>query len=155
MSQEIVAGKFTARVTDYSIGETKAGLPQIIVRLAYNDADGDSHAVNWYGSLKEGTARNITLAALKLLGKKDETPIDALCDGPAGGALEADLDVAISIEMQEYNGKWTPRVNIGGTSGGGGKISRDAARAKLAEMGLSTSAAGEQQSAPKSEEVPF
>lgn len=52
-----------ANVKSIGIGETKAGLPNVVVNLI----DEQSREWTWFGSLKEGKAQEITINTLKVL----------------------------------------------------------------------------------------
>jgi hypothetical protein len=137
------SGTFKGYVQDYGIGETKAGDPQVFIVFGVNFPDGEKN-MTWYGSLKEGKGREITIKALLAVGFEGND-VTRLIDGtnqaaplPIAPGAEASL-VIEEEERQDGNGKihkikWVNRL------GGGGNVKRAdpvAAKAKLAALNIS------------------
>jgi hypothetical protein len=133
------SGDFIGVVKDYGIGETKAGDPQVVITFTVDFGDAGQHDMNWYGTLKEGKGRDITLKALLAVGFHGE--VAGLLD-PDGGAIAKGTQARLVIAeeaRQDGNGtvhriKW-----VNSMSGGGGGIKRadpSAARAKLAKLNI-------------------
>lgn len=91
-------GNYKAKIVDYAITETKAGLAQVSVRFEF---DGTSQMA-WYGSLKEGRAQEITIEALRECGFSGETNEDfaKIGLGPKGGALDTAREIDITLDNQ-------------------------------------------------------
>ena len=135
-------GRFNGYVTDYGIGETKAGDPQVIVKFMVKFPDGEQE-MTWRGSLK-GKATEFTLKSLLVLGFEG-TDISRLADGvnqpspmPIAPGAEASLviDEETNTETQKTYHKISWVNNIGG---GGSEIKRmdiGTAKAKLAALNL-------------------
>jgi hypothetical protein len=133
---QILAGKYQAKILDYGIGLTEAGNPQIMIILGFDD--GQPRELTWYGSLKEGKAREITIKALLACGLKGND-IDGIADGIGGGPLDADTPVSITVEYEtNQNGKSFPRVRWINRSGSAlkNKMTKEEAKIKLGCLNL-------------------
>lgn len=151
-------GTWRGTVKDYGIGETQAGDPQVFVQFSVEFPDGAAD-MTWYGSLKEGKAREITLNALLNLGFKGKDVTDLL-DGPDGAAIPLGIDALLVVEPNEYNGKTTMRINWVNRPGGGGAVKRadaNTAKAKLLKLGLAGELARLKATTPprQVDDVPF
>lgn len=130
---EIFAGKFEAKVVDYGIKQTKSGAQQIVVRFRWND----EFELNWYGSLNEGKAREITVKTLEILGMSSNE-IWNLADGIESGMLDTDKLVSISVEKETgTDGKIYPKIKWVNELGGGGVKGLTKEEAKAALKGMS------------------
>ena len=110
MTTEIKAGKYLGRILDYGIGVTKEGNPQAVILFAFSDAMDNRHEMTWYGTLKEGRGREITIDALLVCGLRGNN-LETLADGVQGHALDAGREVQLTIEYQkDQNGREHPRV---------------------------------------------
>jgi hypothetical protein len=65
-------GTYPAKVISHAISETRGGDPQAAVTFSF-DANGPK-TMTWYGSFKEGKAREITIKALLACGLKGNNP---------------------------------------------------------------------------------
>jgi len=153
MTNTIRSGKFTARVVDYGVKESKAGLPLANVRFAWKDGD-QSNQYNWTGSFNEGKAREITFAALSacsvmiqepgnlnnLVPKFSVVGVDALADGLSSDLLDTTKDVQIDVQMElGTDGKEYAKIAWVNPLGGGkfqNAMSRDDVKVKFAGMNL-------------------
>ena len=89
----IEAGKYTAKVSDYGVKETKDKNPFVEVWFAL-EGKGD---VKWAGFLTEKTVER-TLKTLAILGLKG--PLETIADGPIGKALDMNVEVEIEVELK-------------------------------------------------------
>lgn len=80
-------GTYNAKVLSHAISETKAGLPQAVVKFTF-EAAGTAHTLTWFGSFKEGALPH-TIKALLACGLQGNNP---------GGALEIGKEVLIVVE---------------------------------------------------------
>lgn len=100
------AGKYSAKVNDWGVKETKAGKPYVQV---WFDVEGNG-SVKWDGFMTEKTIEK-TLKTLAMLGLKG--PLETLADGQLGGALDRTIEVEIDVELKpdqkDPNKKW-PQV---------------------------------------------
>lgn len=137
-------GQYEARLVDYGIGVTKkAGNPQVLLRLAWDDQDGDQHIRTYYAQLTDGTPRNITMGVLKSLGFDVERhTLEALVDGPASGVLDMERKVQISVKTTiGQDGKTYLNIDRVG-SAPALQGNKDESKAALARLGLSGSLKG-------------
>lgn len=95
---EMKPGKYEATISDYGIGATKSGDPQVMILFNYKDAEGKDHEITWYGSLKE-KALKITLKSLLTCGFKGND-VSALAEGCMGNALDVNTPVQIDIQLE-------------------------------------------------------
>lgn len=135
---ELQPGKYLGKVTDCAIGKTKAGLPQVILMFDFDDNLGNSHSKMWFGSLKEGRAREITLNALLTCGFNGEDLL-ALNDGPA--CLDIDKVVELKVENRpDQNGKVWANISWistpGEETGGANRLDKTEAAALLSQTDL-------------------
>ena len=131
-------GVYEARISNYAIGTTQAGDPQVLILLNYNDEENAPHEVTWFGSLKEGKAQEITLRTLLDCGFSGSDPVD-LADGTDSHLLDVITPVRITIEEHEYQGKKSLRVQWINRMGGRAlekKITKSEARIKLGALNL-------------------
>jgi len=95
MENLVKPGRYTAKVLDHGITETKNGDPQAAVRFGFETADGPRE-LTWYGSFKE-KALEFTIKGLVNCGLKGNNP---------AGALEIGKEVSIVVEVdQDQEGK--------------------------------------------------
>lgn len=99
------AGRFEAKVFDYYATTSKSGNPQ--VKVVFELVDTQEKVTAFLG-LGEKSIQH-TLKALITLGMR-EPNMEALEQGAKSGLLDQDTTVNITIEMQEYNGKTSPKV---------------------------------------------
>jgi hypothetical protein len=114
---KIQPGTYEARVSDYGIGTTNDGNAQVMVLLAYKDQTGENHEVTWFGTLKEGKGREITLKALLTMGFAGDD-VAALAEGIHSNLLDAVTPVSIVLEEHTYNDKKSIRVQWINSLGG-------------------------------------
>ena len=150
-------GRFPGKVTDYGIGETQAGDPQVFVTFDVEFSLG-VQSMTWFGSLKEGKAREITLKALLALGMKGG--VEALLDGPDGAAIRVGIDASLVTSEHEYQGSTSVRIDWVNAPGGGGvkRAEPTAAKAKLLKLNLNGDLAKLRQTEPTrvdNGDVPF
>jgi hypothetical protein len=132
---EIKPGKYQARLANYWIGKTSAGLPQAELLFEF-EIDGEPRELIWFGSFKE-KARPYTLKALLYCGMKGDDPT-SIADGPEGGALELGKEVLITI-ARETDDKGNPRLRINWINPLGGahfreRVNRGDLRNQLASL---------------------
>lgn len=164
---DLIDGVHSARIFEYSIGKTKAGLPQVVIQfdvLFGNDPGGTGKRLTWYGSLKEGKAREITLTALSILGLGN-APLERIAHGAMGNVLDATKTYPVTVQHQpDLNGQLRPRITwIGGNTPDPKKysVSIEDARSMLKNIGMESHTTNEPaphvspSSAPGDDEVPF
>lgn len=138
--KKIAAGKYLAKVADYSIRRTQAGKPEPIVRFRWMDKSNEEFQWNWRGSLNEGKAREITLKTLVLCGLTTNN-LENLCDGPESCTLNLDQSVSITVELEVgQDGKEYPVIkwvnDPSATQGFKDEMSKEEAAQKFNEMGI-------------------
>ena len=115
----IKPGKYTAKIVDYGIGETKAGNPQAAVVFEFKDDQERKWSLSWFGHFTEKTIEK-TLDALLVCGLHGND-VGAIASGPEGGALDMSRDVSITVEHEtDDKGKTRAKVRwvnrVGGNS---------------------------------------
>lgn len=110
-------GRYLGKVKQYGIGTTKAGDPNVTVIFGFKDNLNQERELTWFGSLKEGRAREITIDALLVCGFKGND-IGALAGGPETGLLDLNTDVDLVVENEEYNGKVSTKIKWINRAGG-------------------------------------
>lgn len=100
---EIQAGTYDARVVDYGVTSSKAGVPGVYVKFEFEDMDGIRKALSWYGYFKNEKNSEITCNSLAILGWSTNDPSD-LAQGPGSGVLDEENEVSIVIEPNTYEG---------------------------------------------------
>jgi predicted small lipoprotein YifL len=89
----IQPGKYTAKVSDWGVKETKAGKPYVEVWFNIK-GQGD---IRWSGHLTEKTIER-TLKSLAMCGLKGS--LELVADGPVGKALDMNVEVEIETELK-------------------------------------------------------
>lgn len=118
----ITEGKYPAKITDYGITLTKGKLPQVCIQFEFEAPDADSltkkRALTWYGSLKEGRARELTIEQVLRCGLVGDD-LRGLANGKSGNALNLEQEVGIEVEVRSNesgkltNGiKWINRLGV-------------------------------------------
>lgn len=131
------SGRFSAKVTDYGISETKAGDPQAFVTFEVAFPDGAA-SMTWYGSFKP-KAQDITFKALQALGLNGK--VTDLSIGPDGGPIPVGTEASVVVEeeqRQDGQGTWF-RIRWVNRAGGGATVQRAdvaTAKAKLAKLNV-------------------
>lgn len=151
--KEVQPGKYLAKVTDYGIGTTKEGLPQVLVMFAYKDKDQDEHSLIWFGSLKEN-AKPYTIDALLACGLKGND-LEVLADGVGNGALDTEKDVQITVEEHEWQGKKSMRIqwiNEPGASSFRDKLTKGEAVQKMQGLNLKADVLARRQASGKKDQ---
>lgn len=144
---QLQAGRYRARLVNYTISEAKTGNPQIEVLFEFDEGEGvhmATHQVRWFGSLA-GKAVPITLKALHVMGYRGKTDADfaKIADGVEGGML--DLGKEVDLVLAEETTKEGKRfvkvawVNDPDHAPGGFKnaIPREKVKVKIGALNLS------------------
>lgn len=119
---ELLPGTYFGKVTDCAIGKTKAGLPQVVLMFEFQDSIGNLHNKMWFGSLKEGKAREITMDALLTCGFSGEDLL-AINDGPE--CLDTEKLVELKVENRpDQSGKVWANISWISTPGEGSNANR-------------------------------
>ncbi len=143
MQPTVKPGKYLAKVIDYGIGETKAGLPQVLVMFEFKDSDGVQQQMVWYGTLKEGKGRDITIDSLLVCGFRGND-IEVLAEGIGNGALDTEKEVQLTIgEEPDQNGKMRTRIQWVNAPGGSAfreKLSKQETVSKFQGLNLNLKA---------------
>ena len=102
-------GRYTAKVIDYGIGETKDGNPQAAVTFSFQDSESKNRVMTWYGHFTDKTIEK-TIDSLLICGLKGNDPRE-LGKGLEGGALDTNREVSIVVEHdQTQDGKTIAKV---------------------------------------------
>lgn len=119
---QIKPGKYTARIVNYGIAETKAGDPVVKVLFEFEDEAG-RRELTWTGFLTEKGAP-ITMKALLTCGLRGND-IAGLFEGVASGLLDAESPVQIDVDLEpglKDKSKFYPTIKwvnrLGGASFG-------------------------------------
>ncbi len=114
----IAVGKYEAKVVDYGMRFSHNGNLSMVIGFAFNQ-DGEEKRLAWFGSFKEGKARDITFKTLIVCGLKSDD-IDSLAEGPTSGLLDTDKSVEIDIGVGfDSNGQQQTRIKWVNELGGG------------------------------------
>lgn len=135
--QKVEAGMYEASILDYGISLTQAGKPQVVIRFGLTDKNGDLHELNWYGSLNEGKAQEITCKALLACGMKGND-LNILADGIPSGVLDTSTHVKVTVAHEEQE-DGTTRARIKWINPLGGltkKLTKSEASVKLGALNL-------------------
>ena len=136
-------GTYVAKVVSHGITETKAGAEQAAVTFSF-----DGHQLTWFGSFKEGKAREITIKALLTCGLKGNNP---------AGPLEIGKEVSIVVADEVgQDGKTRTKIKwvnpIGGIKN---VLAGDAAKAKLSALEGAVMAARQGGDFEDTDTIPF
>ena len=113
---KIQAGRHLAHPQTWGVRETAKGDPQIYVQFDLG--------LTWYGSLKEGRAREITLESLVTCGFMGDDLSELVSNE---NALNKKKDVSLVVEYEaDQNGEPKPRIKWVNEVGGGMKGKMDA-----------------------------
>jgi len=140
-------GTYTAKMTDYGITTTQAGLPQLKCSFAITDG-ATVYNMAWYGSFKEGKARDITiktmLSVMDLFAEPNEIENELAKiaeQGAASGLLNCEKDYSVVVEQEpDQTGKVRARIRWVNNPGGTASFERLAAtdaKKLFSGMGLS------------------
>jgi len=116
-------GVYSAKLADYWIGKTKAGLPQAELAFEF-ECDGKKESMIWFGSFKE-KAVPYTIKTLLICGLTGED-VSAIALGKEGGALEAGREVSIVVsEFLDESGKTKHKIDWVNQPGGANREKLD------------------------------
>jgi hypothetical protein len=102
----IAAGKHKAKLNDYGITRTSKGDLQIACLF-----DIDGQELTWFGSLKEGKAKEITMKTLVAMGFDElNQNLAVIAKGPTSQILNQEEEFSLTVEHDEYLGKTTARI---------------------------------------------
>lgn len=149
----VQAGKFTARLVDYGLQLTKAGLPMVKAKFKIKDTN---DSVFWSGSFNEGKAQEITIGTLVNTFGFEGSDFSVLCDGAASKSLNTTQDYEISVEKNDAGYFNIKSVWLPGSEQTFHQSSKD--EIVMAFKGLSVGATLAQvrkDKKPKVEEIPF
>ena len=111
-------GTYTAKVVDFGLMKSKAGLPMAAVMFEYQMKEGGSDRLTWFGSFKDG-ARKFSIETLVRLGFKGKNGAD-LVRGNGSGVLDQTKDFEIVVANEAYEGKTRSKIKfvnlVGGSS---------------------------------------
>jgi hypothetical protein len=140
-------GTYKATVSAHAISETRTGDPQAAVTFDF-EADGRSETMTWYGSFKEGKAREITIKSLLVCGLKGNNP---------AGPLEIGREVSIVIEDEKgQDGKTRSKVRwVNALGGVRNAIDQSVAQSKLSALEGAVAAARHDLGVLDEDEIPF
>jgi len=129
---ELQAGKYKAKVTNYGFKKTHAGEPAVVLEFNFSDSNAVSQTMSYQGSLRaegrEGTKKSpldMTLEVLEICGFDFKSPSVkanwlAIAHGNHAGVLNADNEVQVTVEYEISNdGRSYPRIKWVNRIGGG------------------------------------
>lgn len=90
-----------AKLLDYGVKQSKTNNLMVVGLFGYPQEDGTNKVYTWYGSLKEGQAKNITMARLQKMGFPKDGSLLQLNKGISGGALNHLQEYELVIEKQK------------------------------------------------------
>lgn len=100
---------YRARAQEWSLGESSKGTPYVAVRFAVLSEGAQWQQLTWYGYCSDATADR-TIESLRLMGWQGD-------DITQLSGLDAN-DVDLVVELEEYEGKQSPRVRWVNKPGG-------------------------------------
>lgn len=129
-------GTYLAKSTHWGIKEAKSGSLQCLVTFKIENSD---ETITWYGSLKEGKGREITLKALLNCGLRG-TDLNAFSEGPLANALDTKKIVELVVG-DETDPQGVVRTKVQWVNRAGGSDFRNIAppqdaKAKLKAMNI-------------------
>lgn len=136
--ENLKPGRYSAKVKDYGISDSKAGKPLIMILFEVQDGVGGTREMIYRGSLNEGKAREMTFDALMVCGLKGDD-ISLVAHGAPGNALDSEKTVSVVIQNEEYEGKTYSKIAFVNEPGGAAfqkKMDAGDAVTKLAGMNL-------------------
>lgn len=163
-----IEGVFTAKIINYGVSLTKNNEPQVVVNFRVNETTTKTKDMIWFGTLKEGRGKEITIDALIAMGFTDNN-----LDRVAGGeGLNKEKEVQVTIEAEaDDKGKMVSRIKWVNAVGGGYMnklLTKEDAIKRLRTMNLEASImerkmnagilnkpAGQTQTPEPTEEIPF
>ena len=104
--EPVKAGKYEARIIDYTMTTNTKGDLQAAVRFTFNDGIADRN-MTWYGGFGEKQLKH-TLKALVTMGLRGA--VEEMADGVNSNILDVDKAVEIEVRHEEYNGKTTVKI---------------------------------------------
>lgn len=118
MSKIEKACKVKARAVAWGAKQTNKGDPAIAVKFVVVDGEHKDEELYWQGGLNDQGAEGrksqleITLDALEACGfdAGKHRDLSVLAEGPAGGALDGNRDVMLTVEIETWEGK--PQVRV-------------------------------------------
>jgi len=120
----IQPGRYEAKIKNYAVRPVKsgesAGMPAPTIAFSISPGSGlPEETVFWQGSFKEGKPRQFSIEALFHCGLVNPHSFADIADGPAGGALDMDRVVSVTVEHETgTDGKPHPRVKWINPQGG-------------------------------------
>lgn len=143
----IPAGQYVAKIISHGISETKNGAPQATIQFGF-DVEGHQRRLTWYGSFKEGKAREITLKTLLECGLKGNNP---------AGDLEIGKEMYITVDDETgEDGKVRTKVKWVNSLGGvKNLLDTDLAKAKLGDLEGAIMKARQDLKIAEPDEIPF
>lgn len=113
-----VPGNYPAKIVDFGLMKSSAGLPMAAVMFEYKMADGGgTQRITWFGSFKDG-ARPYTVDTLVRMGFAGKNGAE-LAKGNGSGVLDQTKELEIVVGNEEYQGKTRARVKFVNIPGGG------------------------------------
>jgi hypothetical protein len=115
MSNEMLrAGKYRARATSATLGETKTGKEQVVVRFALLDEGFEEQSITWFGVFATEKMSRRILEGLRACGWRgdDVGDLSGVTDNP----------VEIEVEHETWNGRTSARVKWVNPLGGGAVV---------------------------------
>jgi len=130
-------GTYAAKITDYGLYQKEGKAPSVMVQFQLIETP---EKITWFGSLKEGKAREFTTKTLvQTLGYKGTDGSD-LAQGQGSEVLSENKHFELVVEHNTYQGKTSARVKYINEPGGGVMANKvDASSAKVVVGGLNLS----------------
>jgi len=151
-----LVGKHLAKLKDYAMTVTSSEKLQILLVFEFEFND-QTKELTWYGSFKEGRAREITLDTLFLCGFSGED-LSILAELNTSGALDCDQQVQIVVELREdLQGKERLQISWVNPVGGAAfknRLTRKEAAIKLLGLNLKEELLARQNAGTKNNSAP-
>lgn len=143
----IKPGTYAGTIQSHVISETKAGEPQAAITFSL-ESEGRPHTMTWFGSFKEGKAREITIKTLLICGLKGNNP---------AGPLEIGKQLSLVVEEEKgQDGKVRSRIRwINALGAVKNVIPKDMAISRLDSLAGAVAAARMENGAHEIDEIPF
>lgn len=149
-------GRYTGYIRNYGLGENKSGMPNVWINFDVKDTNGDTYGYTWFGSLKEGRAREITIDALLACGLTGNN-LENLKSGIEGGALDQTQGVELHLEEETWDGKTRLKVKWINKQGGMkfDKLASENAAKKMKGLNLDAEVAARRKETGITDDLPF
>lgn len=142
---KIPAGKYLAKIIDYWVDKTNAGVPRVNISLNVivdQSQTGVVNALRWDGSFATEKSKNNVLKTLEVCGLRSPSHIGLVAKGKDAGALDLHREVEVEVVHEQKtskDGKSYLWVSIAWINPVGGGKFKDAMAADDFEVFVATS----------------